>query len=78
MKGEGESAEADDTMVTYFQPVLSNKQFEEAMEIFTDKEEQFNLLMDKKQKLKDMMALEAKVMRSFTINSFGFFNYDVL
>lgn len=74
---EGEDAETGDSMVTYFQPVLSNAQFEEAMEIFTDKEAQFNLMMEKKQKLKDMMAMEAKVMRSFTVNNFGFFNCDV-
>ncbi|MFY0672757.1 MAG: hypothetical protein JXQ87_05110 [Bacteroidia bacterium] len=77
LKGEEESAKTADTMVTYFQPVLSNAQFVEAMEVFTDKESQFNLLMEKKQKLKDMMALEAKVIRSFSIKNFGFFNCDV-
>ena len=77
MNGSSEIDETTDSMVTFFQPVLSNVQFERAMEIFNNKEQQFNLLMEKKQKYKDMMALEAKVIRSFSINKFGFFNCDV-
>ncbi len=72
-----EKIKKTDSLTTWFSPVFTNRTFEAALEIFKDKEQQFKLLMDKKQKLNEMLENTAKVTRAFAINKFGYFNCDV-
>lgn len=65
------------SMITWFSPVFTNKDFDEAIEIFEDKEAMYNKLMDKKKKYQEMLNSSAKVSRSFSISGFGYYNCDV-